>query len=239
MAEVNGTNGVPSLEENAFPALESAPEKPIEGAPTVSSSNGVGTPEASKELSHADKLMQQHMLAAQSNETETKTEEPEASELAVAPASEKRARKHKAEDPAPAAPPLDVSSAEAFPSLGGPAKVVPAVSPMSWGAKMATPRVNGSNGSSEANARAPAPAFLGSAGQLRVELSPAQKRPLSELRKPLAEVVKEIMKKTNTKVEMSQTSSKTAVSVYIITGTEVNRQRARREIFKELSIKVI
>lgn len=236
MAEIiDYTNGVPSLEEDAFPVLESAPEEIVEDVPSVSPNDN--TPEGPKELSTAEKLMQQHALAAQKNEsiTETKTKGSEASELATAPVPEKKAVKQR--EPARAAPTLDVSSAEAFPSLGGPAKAVAPVAPMNWGRKMATPPVNGNHNSSEANSRAPTPAVLGSGGQQRVELSPAQKRPQTELRKAPVEIIKEIMKKTGTKIDMAQTMSKT--TVFIITGDEASRQRARMEIFRELTPKVL
>lgn len=236
MAEsINGTNGVPYLEENAFPALELAPEKIIEDVPSVSS-NDNHTPEAPKELSAAEKLMQQHELAAQQGEIVTRidarVEEPSPPGLAAAPTPEKRAGKQKESAPIVSRG-LDISSAEAFPSLGGSTKAVSAVA---WGAKMTVPPVNGSNDSPEVNTRALAPAVVGSSGQQIVELSPAQKKPLSELRKAAVEIVKEIMKKTSTKIDMAQTMTKT--TVFIVNGTEVNRQRARREIFRELSLKV-
>lgn len=235
MAEpINGTNGVLHLEGNAFPALESAPEKIIEEIPSVPANNN-DTPEAPKEISAAEKLMQQHALAAQKDEivAETaKAETPEAPGLAAAPISGKKAGKQK--ESAPTIPRgLDISSAEAFPSLGGLTKTVPAVA---WGAKMVAPAVNGSNDSLEVNIRALTPALIGSNGQQIVELSPAQKRPPAELRKAAVEIVKEIMKKTNTKIDMAQTMTKT--TVFIVNGTEANRQRARREIFRELSLKV-
>lgn len=236
MAEsINGTNSVPYLEENAFPALELTPEKLVEDVPSISP-NDNDTPEAPKELSAAEKLMQQHTLAAQKDEivtgTNTSVENPEASGLATIPTPEKWGGKQK--EPSHTAPRgLDISSAEAFPSLGGPAKAAPAVA---WGAKMIAPAVNGSNGNFEVNTRALAPAVVGSTGQQIVELSPAQKRPSAELRKAAVEIVKEIMKKTNTKIDMAQTMTKT--TVFIVNGTEVNRQKARREIFRELSLKV-
>lgn len=223
MAEsINGTNGVPSLEVNAFPTLESAPEKIVEDVPSVSN-------EALKGFSAAEKLMQQHALAAQKDEI-AEAEEPKASGLAAAANPKKKAGKQKESAPTVSRG-LDISSAEAFPSLGGPAKSAPAVA---WGAKMATP-ANG-NDNFEVNTRVLTPALVGSSGQQIVELSPAQKRPLADLRKTTAEIVREIMKKTNTKIDMAQTMTKT--TVFIVNGTETNRQRARREIFRELSLKV-
>lgn len=237
MAEsINGTNGVSYLLDNAFPALESAPEKIIEEIPSVSSNNN-DTSEAPKEISAAEKLMQQHVLAAQKDEIVTgidpRAEEPEAPALVAALISEKKAGKQKESAPTVLRG-LDISSSEAFPSLGGPTKAVPAVA---WGAKMVAPPVNGSNDNPEANIRTLTPALVGSSGQQIVELSPAQKRPHTELRKAAVEIVKEIMKKTNTKIDMAQTNTKT--TVFIVNGTEANRQRARREIFRELSLKVL
>jgi hypothetical protein len=234
MAEaIDRTNGVPSLQENTFPALESAPEKIVEDVPSVLPNDD--THENPKELSTAEKLMLQHALAAQKDEAvtkaETKPEEPKFSELVAAPVSEKKAGKQK--ESTRAAPTLDVSSAEAFPSLGGPAKAVAPVTLRNWGRKMATPPASDN---SEINSKVLPFAALGSGGQQRVELSPAQKRPMGELRKPAVEIVKEIMKKTGTKIDMAQTMTKT--TVFIITGDDFGRQRARMEIFRELSLKV-
>lgn len=236
MAETpNGMNGIsiPLSEENASPALGLDPEKIVEDAPAASTDDNA--PDVPKELSAAEKLMQQHALAAQKNEI---IAESEPSELASAPVPEKKARKQKESSPVTPAVSrvLDVSSAEAFPSLGGPAKPVAVAS---WGRKMATPPVNGNNSSSissSISAKAPSSAVLGSGGQQRVELTPAQKRPLGELRKAPVEIVKDIMKRTGTKIDMAQTITKT--SVFIVTGSEINRQRARMEIFRELTLKV-
>lgn len=236
MAETpNGMNGIsiPLSEENASPALGLDPEKIVEDAPAASTDDNA--PDVPKELSAAEKLMQQHALAAQKNEIIV---ESEPSELASAPVPEKKARKQKESPPVTPAVSrvLDVSSAEAFPSLGGPAKPVAVAS---WGRKMATPPVNGNNSSSissSISAKAPSSAVLGSGGQQRVELTPAQKRPLGELRKAPVEIVKDIMKRTGTKIDMAQTITKT--SVFIVTGSEINRQRARMEIFRELTLKV-
>lgn len=230
MAETNGTNDTPTLvEENAFPALESvAPEKPVEDV-VASTGNANETPEASKELSAAEKLRQQHLAAEEPAEAEAKPEESQAPGEATA-VSEKLAGKQTAA----AARVLDVSSVEAFPSLGAPTKIAPVI--MNWGAKMAAPPVNGGNDTPEANARAPAASFAGNAGQQTVELTPAQKRPASELRKPVIEIVKDIMKRTGTRIDLAKTS--TGVSVFVVKGNEASRQRARREIYKELSLKV-
>lgn len=230
MAETNGANGTPTLEENAFPALEPVtPEKPVEGV-AASTNDDNETPEAPKELTAAEKLMQQHLAAEEPVEAEAKSKEPQApAEAIIVP--QKASAKQKSANAS--AHDLDLSSVEAFPTLGAPTKVAPVA--MNWGAKMAAPPVNSSSGTPEFGVRAPAASFAGNAGQQTVELTPAQKRPISELRKPVNEIVKDIMKKTSTKIDLAKTS--TGVSVFVVKGNEASRQRARREIYKELSLK--
>jgi hypothetical protein len=106
---------------------------------------------------------------------------------------------------------------------------------------MAAPAANGkgkgNNGNAESFSGAFTPAVQGSRGQSTIYLLPAQKRPVSELRRQVVDSVKEIMKNTSTKIEMQQTSTQT--TVFIVSGIEANRQRAIREIYREMCARVI
>lgn len=227
--QINGAGGAAPAEESAFQVAAIAPidETPIE---------------ASKELSTAEKLMQQHALAAQEEGATPEAKDEDATATATATnapiaKAEKIAPK---QNEKPKARGLDVSSDEAFPTLGGGSgKPTRAHVPFGWGAGMAAPAANGSgrNGGSVTTSTGTfTPAVQGSSGQSTIYLLPTQKRPLSELRKTPVELVKDIMRSTSTKIEMQQTSTQT--TVFIISGTEANRQKAIREIHKEMSAKV-
>lgn len=132
---------------------------------------------------------------------------------------------------------IDLTSDEAFPSLGGPGKAPAAAA--SWGA-----RSGAVSGSSPAAASNWAPAIVGNTAQLRHELTKENKRDPKDLnpaylKKGLgaADIVRDIMKKTNTKIE-SQLFKETGATTYIITGTVQGRDMARRLINKELAAKV-
>ena len=223
--QINGTGGATPVEESAFQVVAVAP---IGGTPV----------EASKELSTAERLMQQHALVAQEEAatSEIKDEDATVTDAPIAKAEKKTPKQNEK----PKARSLDVSSDEAFPTLGGgPGKPTRAHVSFGWGAGMATPVANGSgrNGESVRTSTGTfTPAVQGSSGQSTIYLLPTQKRPMSELRKTPVELVKDIMRSTSTKIEMQQTSTQT--TVFIISGTEANRQRANREIHKEMSAKV-
>lgn len=196
-------------EQNGINGVEEAASSPTTTTTAITVAVG--------ELSSAEMLMQQHAL-------------PE-KQLPPSKPAEGQSRTR----------PLDLTSAEAFPSLGGSRKGSPTTTaPASWGAGMATPATNGknkgNNGNTESLSGAFTPAVPGSRGQSTIYLQPAQKRLVSELRRPAVELVMEIMKNTSTKIEMQQTATQT--TVFIISGIEANRQRAIREIYKEMSAKV-
>ncbi|PWW72596.1 hypothetical protein C7212DRAFT_224523 [Tuber magnatum] len=186
-------------------------------------------------LSTAARLMQQHALAAQEEAVtyEVKNEDAVVAGAPIAKA-EKSAPEHNEE---PKVRSLDVSSDEAFPTLGGGSrKPTPTHFPSGWGAGMAAPMANDGERNRESattSAGAFTPAVQGSSGQSTIYLLPSQKRPVSELRKTPIELVKDIMRGTSTKIEMQRTSTHT--TVFIISGTELNRQRANREIHREMS----
>ncbi|KAF8458207.1 hypothetical protein BDZ91DRAFT_666179 [Kalaharituber pfeilii] len=126
---------------------------------------------------------------------------------------------------------LDITSFEAFPALGGPVKPVVA---RTWGAKSSiiTAPANGTpiNGRS-------APVFR-QTGQIKteiastVELQDHEKIPKSQLKKPMADIGKDIEKKTGTRMQMSTTAA--GVTVIIIKGVRANVAQARRELLKEI-----
>jgi len=221
--QINGTGGTAPVEESASQVA------PIGGAPV----------EASKELSTAERLMQQHAIAAQEEVVTSEIKDEDATTTG-APIAKAEKKTPKQNEKPPKVRSLDVSSDEAFPTLGGgPGKPTRAHVSFGWGAGMATPVANGSGrngGSVTTSTGAFTPAVQGSSGQSTIYLLPAQKRPTSELRKTPVELVKDIMRSTSTKIEMQQTSTHT--TVFIISGTEANRQRANREIHKEMSAKV-
>ncbi|KAG0132704.1 hypothetical protein HOY82DRAFT_643280 [Tuber indicum] len=220
----NGTNGAPLAEGSATQITVIAPVD----------ENSV---EAAKELSTAERLMQQHALVAQTEATTSQAKNEDAT-VTDAPIAKVEKRFPK-QNEKPEVRGLDVSSDEAFPTLGGGSgKPNLARVPFGWGAGMAAPMANGNghNGeSATASASAFTPAVQGSSGQSTIYLLPTQKRHLSELRKPPNELAKDIMRSTGTKIEMQQTSTQT--TVFIISGTEANRQKANREIHKEMSAK--
>lgn len=132
---------------------------------------------------------------------------------------------------------IDLTSDEAFPTLGGPGKAPAAAA--SWGAKSGAV-----SGSSPAAASNWAPAIVGNTAQLRHELTKENKRDPKDLNpaylrkgQGAADIIRDIMKKTNTKIE-SQLFKETGATVYIITGTVQGRDMARRLINKELAAKV-
>ncbi|KAL7267107.1 hypothetical protein RUND412_010318 [Rhizina undulata] len=227
-AVLNGTNGILS-EDPAFPALAAAPiSEPVEAAPVAASAEPAAEPtaEPSGELSQAELLLKEHELAASKND-----------ELEVVAAEQKPGKKKKFAQAF-----LDVSSADAFPSLGSGTRKSLAVP--QWGAKMpvsgAAPAAGTNEGVEPAVAHAPnswagKPAHGRNVGQLTLEMPANKKRPSAELRKPVPEIVKEIMKKTGATIE-SQTI-KSGTTIFLISGHEDSRNLARKEIFRELSVR--
>ncbi|KAI5778188.1 hypothetical protein EDC01DRAFT_377807 [Geopyxis carbonaria] len=133
---------------------------------------------------------------------------------------------------------IDLSSVEAFPSLAGTPKA--GVVPATWGA-----RTNPATAFTEQQIEAPvstwAPKIAGSvtaAQQTLHELTRENKRPASELRQPHADIIKDIQKRTGTKIDCAVYKD-TGATVYIILGPEANRFKAKREINKELAAKIV
>lgn len=150
---------------------------------------------------------------------------PEVTEAEDTP--EKAPKKVKA--PKKEAVSLDIGNAELFPSLGGGAAKTAA--PVSWGA--------GSGPSAPAATASNAPhwtpkiAVSSRPQQTRLELTKEQKA--MDLRKPHAEIIKDIQRKTGTKIDVA---SREGTSIYIIVGSDEARETARKEINKEIGVKV-
>ena len=71
--------------------------------------------------------------------------------------------------------------------------------------------------------------------QTRFELTKEQKRASTDLKKPYSEIIKDIQKRTGTKIDVA---NRDATSIYIITGTDEARESAQKQIYKELGAKV-
>jgi len=137
---------------------------------------------------------------------------------------------------------LDVNSAEAFPALGrGPAAQKPAATarPL-WGSNM--PAVISAPGLATNGATTAWKAGFKPMGQIRnettsiLELQEHEKIPKNQLRRGMADIGKDVEKKTGTRIQMSTTSA--GVTVVIIKGRPVDVSVARRELMRELCPKV-
>lgn len=71
----------------------------------------------------------------------------------------------------------------------------------------------------------------------RHELMKENKRPEAELKKSPGDIIREIIKKTGTKIE-SQFFKDTGATLYIITGPTAGRLQAKQLINKELAARV-
>ncbi|KAI5807382.1 hypothetical protein DFH27DRAFT_545989 [Peziza echinospora] len=161
----------------------------------------------------------------------------------AAPAKAPAAAKSK---PAPKkAAALDLASAEAFPTLGGPAPIKPIATPV-WSHRPTTvPAItNGhsipvvpestSNGTST-----PVPGSKqgGIESTNILELRAADLTPRQQLKRAPADVGRDVEKKTHTRIQMSTTAA--GVMVVIIKGLPHNIQGARRELCRELCMKKV
>ncbi|KAF8420208.1 hypothetical protein EV426DRAFT_249543 [Tirmania nivea] len=134
---------------------------------------------------------------------------------------------------------LDVNSAEAFPTLGGgPAPPKPAATarPL-WGGNM--PAVMAASPPGYANGTTTALRVgVKPTGQIRnettsiLELQEHEKIPKNQLRRGMADIGKDVEKKTGTRIQMSTTSA--GVTIVIIKGRPGDVLVARRELMREL-----
>ncbi|KAA8892775.1 hypothetical protein FN846DRAFT_626516 [Sphaerosporella brunnea] len=124
---------------------------------------------------------------------------------------------------------LDVASDAAFPSLGG-AKTP--VAPAKWGAG-ANPAI----GTSPA-ATAPrwTPSIATGASQIIYTLQKEDKA--ADLKRPAGDIVRDIARKTNTKIDAANNKERGSTTYIILGGTLADRERAKRELMRELTAKV-
>ena len=164
--------------------------------------------------------------------------------------SVKAAGKQKAQEPAAS---LDTQSHELFPELGGPKKTSAGIVP-TWGAK---PSANGkTNGASPANgaSRASTPgsgAATPSAAAVRqgapaislpgrnveyVVLEPKDLAPRNQLKRPIADVLKDINRRSRAKVTLTPSAGgRTRLEA---TGPQDIAQQALREVVQQIGAKV-
>jgi hypothetical protein len=122
-------------------------------------------------------------------------------------------------------PTLDVASDEAFPSLGG---ARTPVATAKWGA--------GTNPIVSAASEAPrwTPSIATGGGQIVCTLLKEDKA--TGLRRAAGDIVRDIARKTNTKIDAAHNNGST--TYIILGGSSADRERAKREIMRELAAKV-
>ncbi|RPB20922.1 hypothetical protein L211DRAFT_791386 [Terfezia boudieri ATCC MYA-4762] len=133
----------------------------------------------------------------------------------------------------------DVNSAEAFPALGGgPAPPKPATTARSlWGSKMPTvisaPGLAYTNGATTASKVGIKPTVqIWNEKTSILELQGHEKLPKNQLKRGMADIGKDVEKKTGTRIQMSTTSA--GVTVVIVKGRPGDVSVARRELMREL-----
>ena len=130
--------------------------------------------------------------------------------------------------------PIDVASDEAFPTIGGaPAKVT--TGPVKWGANATLVHVPSDH---DATGSKWTPTIGHTAQQAIYTLQKGDKRPASELRKPAGDIAREVARKTNTKIDAANNKERGSTTYIILGGSTADRDRARRELMKELTVRV-
>jgi hypothetical protein len=124
-------------------------------------------------------------------------------------------------------PTLDVASDEAFPSLGG---ARTPVAPTKWGA--------GTNPIISAASEAPkwAPSIATGGGQIVYTLLKEDKA--TDLKRAAGDIVRDIARKTNTKIDAAHNKERGSTTYIILGGSPTDRERAKREMMRELTAKV-
>ncbi|KAF8538636.1 hypothetical protein BDD12DRAFT_884670 [Trichophaea hybrida] len=133
-------------------------------------------------------------------------------------------------------PRIDVASDAAFPTLGG-APSRAAATPVKW--------VAGSgpiNAPATVNSETIAPKWtptIGNTSQQTIyTLQKEDKRPALELKKPASDLVRDVARKTNTKIEAANNKERGSTTYIIYGGSPTDRMRAKRELMRELTTKV-
>jgi hypothetical protein len=161
--------------------------------------------------------------------------------------------KKKADDatpaPKPKVPVFDVASEEAFPALGGPTPRPAAASQM-WGKKPPVMQTNGAkpatNGSSNASTRGSTPGLStpGSNPGLvmpgrhveRISLHPQQITPRNQLKKPVADILREINRRSKASIVTKEGPG--GVVVFEGQGPVDAVRQALKEIVQQIGTKV-
>lgn len=146
------------------------------------------------------------------------------------------------DDPAPLPPapkkvPLDITSDEAFPSLG-PAKPAPAVKVPAWTMKPTTLPTNGfpSVSQSTSTYRPSGSKALPQQTTVNFSMRKEEKMPESQLGKTIAGIIGDVKKSTGARIEHSR--DREGNSFFILRGSESDVLRAKNELLKEIGIKV-
>jgi DNA-binding XRE family transcriptional regulator len=69
-------------------------------------------------------------------------------------------------------------------------------------------------------------------------LQKEDKRPALELKKPASDLVRDVARKTNTKIEAANNKERGSTTYIIYGGSPTDRMRAKRELMRELTTKV-
>ena len=202
--------------------------------------------------SAAQKLLAKHV--ADEAHQPTLEEVPDEEDIAhPAPsAADKGKGKAADESPAPApskprGPALDVTSEEAFPSLGGPKAANPAAT--AWGKKPAG-ATNGTNGTSNGTSRASTPAGTATPGSRpgapgvaipgreveRVKVTKEFLLPRQSLKRPILEVVRDVNRRSKAKVDIK--TGNDGGLLFELVGPADARRQALREVMQQIGTKV-
>lgn len=175
--------------------------------------------------------------------TAVKSDTPTLSDIAK---GKKKVDDAAAEAPKPKAPVFDVASEEAFPALGGPTSRPAAASQM-WGKKPPAVHTNGakSNGTTNGAPSLVAPASsqrsnpgLSMPGRHveRISLHPQQITPRNQLKKPVADILREINKRSKASIVMKEGPG--GVIVFEGQGPVDAVRQALKEIVQQIGTKV-
>jgi len=128
---------------------------------------------------------------------------------------------------------IDVASDSAFPSLGGgPSK---ATAPVKWGAGAGPVLV-----SAATTASSWAPAVKNAGGQQTVfTLFKEDRRPTVEMWRSPQDLVRDVARKTGTKIEAATNTTRGSTTYVISGGSADDRDRAKRELMRELTATVV
>lgn len=218
----------------------------------MASDNAVTADANGTELSAAQQLLQKHIephaVTVEEAPDEDLPAKPinDASGSWAAPISTKAAGKQK-EAPIPKSG-LDTQSHELFPELGGPKGKSANVTPI-WGAKSnANGKANGatSNGVSQSStptsgvatpAKAAAPSvFIPGRNVESVTLEPQFILPRGQLKRPIADTIKDINRKSRANITMA-TSSNGRLK-FDATGPQENAQQALKDLIQQIGTRV-